>query len=353
MAGGLTSTHFVATIVFLLAAINLISGQFVFPNGETVRKVLSGDKFIVGTTGALYDISMTNGQSQLQRRQLTGPSRLLVSVDEGMYRNLVLNCDNSMCLLVERSNFSQIVWSYPSAMILRESTENSVGIFAISADDTPDLFYVDSPLSNTPARIVRGVLMDINLSGSPANPTFTQVVESTEAVIERDFQFYLEFTDSNFLYLVSDRHSLENAPKPAARVLRFCANDSDSNRPVFRSYFEVKLSCGTGTTITAATFFSINETTSFAQPVLVISAQSETTGESYVCSYSLNSINAVMQAKFDECRIGNGQAGFTRYGASLMEDCRDLTSQQVIRKGCIFFCDYLNELTWNGAQTYG
>ena len=59
--------------------------------------------------------------------------------------------------------------------------------------------------------------MNICLFGSPDKLTFMQVVESLEAAtIEMAFEFYLEFTDNNFLYLASDHQLIENAPISAA-----------------------------------------------------------------------------------------------------------------------------------------
>ena len=301
------------------------SQEFFFLNGEQVTNVISlGTRIVVGTTAALYDIS-TSGLNQLQRLSLSGRNRLLVKVNEGMFSNLVMSCDTSVCFLAELSNFTIMPWRVASDACLRPTTSLAPGIFALSAGDFPELLYVDSATQNLVRRIVRGQLKNVNLGGPypPSNSMFDMLVMNDEAR-SGEFNYYLQFSHDNFLYMIADREIDDNeAPIPAARVLRFCSNDSTSTRNVFRSYMELKLSCGSGTSITAAAFVSAQP---FGQPTLVVAAESDASSESYICAYSLASNDAAMLFKFDDCLAGQGMAGFTRYGTSQQQLCRNFTT---------------------------
>ena len=318
---------FLSVVVsILMMQATLCSGmEFVFPNEEQVTNVISsGTRIIVGTTAALYDIS-TSGLNQLQRLSLSGRNRLLVKVNEGMFSNLVMSCDTSVCFLAEVANFTIMPWRVASDTVLRPTTPLSPGIFALSAGDLPELLYVDSATSTLVRRIVRGQLKNVNLAGPypPSNSVFDMLVMNDEAR-SGEFNYYLQFSHDNFLYMIADREIDDSEdPIPAARVLRFCSNDSTSTRNVFRSYMELKLSCGSGTSITAAAFVSAQP---FGQPTLVVAAESGASSESYICAYSLASIDAAMLFKFEDCLAGQGMAGFTRYGTSQQQVCRDFTN---------------------------
>ena len=165
----------------------------------------------------------------------------------------------------------------------------------------------------------------MNLAGPypPSNSGFDMLVMNDEAR-SGVFNYYLQFSHDNFLYMIADREINDNeAPIPAARVLRFCSNYSTSTRNVFRSYMELKLSCGSGTSITAAAFVSAQP---FGQPTLVVAAESDENSESYICAYSLASIDAAMLFKIEDCQAGQGMAGFTRYGTSQQQVCIDFTN---------------------------
>ena len=141
------------------------SQEFFFLNGEQVTNVISsGTRIVVGTTAALHDISIS-GLKQLQRLSLSGRNRLLVKVNEVMFSNLVISCDRRVCFLAEVANFTIMPWRVASTAVLRPTMSLSPGIFALSADDLPELLYVDSATSTLVRRIVRGAAEECESSG--------------------------------------------------------------------------------------------------------------------------------------------------------------------------------------------
>ncbi len=321
----------------LLLMIETCWGQqpYIFSDGEQVQNVFSsGGQLIVGTNRALYDITTTsNAFVQRQNRTLQGSNRLLVKANEGIYNNLLVSCDSSMCILAEVSNFNLISWSVSSSIVLRGGTTNAPGLFALSASDVPELLYINSATGSSPVRMIRGSLLNVNLQGSPSNSMFRKGAIVNEAVVENTYQYHLEFSHNGFLYSVGDRHRDEPGPLPTARVLRLCSNDSTAGINFFRSHMEVKLACGANSAaITSATFVS-DSNNPFGQPTLVVSAWDSVDRTIVICTYNLSSIDGAMRSKFDECHRGIGKVGFLRYGDTLLEQCRDFTQDaQAVRQ---------------------
>ena len=289
---------------------------------EFTRFLVSSDRIIVGSNRGLYALDYS--LSQLDRLVLSAPVYVIVANTNGTYSGNVLSCGaNDQCLLVNATDFADVIWPIQGVEMLLINSSDVAGVFVRGESGESEFFVAQSSLGGAGhSVIVKAVLQEAN-TGEHA---FLTLAVRTE-VPANPFRYVYQFNYNGFVYFVAYLPMSSQT-----RLIRFCENDTGSGTPTpsFSSQYEIVLSCDGGNASTRQTFaasFVLNSA-EFDGPTLLIAANEQMGGEILrVCAFNLEEVDMLLLDAFLACKSGVGTLGFARDGA--VETCSSLSQQQL------------------------
>ena len=286
-------------------------------SGEVLRNmIVVGPYVVVGSSAAIYVLN-NSSLAQVGAVNLASPNLLLVA---NYTSNEVLFCGNSNCTLSPVGALTSPSWSYAwstsTASVINTATAyNVAGSLTTDSQGNKILVLGEREVLQTgtlvPSKVTLGSIMQAPVSA------YSAVAYQAETKSPSGREFLTSFSYNNYVYFV---FQLATASPTNTRVARVCANDTGN---VFGgdnlkrlSYYEIPLTClppglssSAVSTPTAASFFPSSSAFNY-DPTIVVS--SVMAGNSYLCAYSLTTIDNLINQKYSTCVNGNGYIGFLR-----------------------------------------
>ena len=170
---------------------------------------------------------------------------------------------------------ADIIWSIRNVVLF--STDKSFYVGSISTDDT-------------------GAQQQITLGQFEFDGNRTECNNYDITAVNFERNFYSGFVKGDNAYFFA----IDNNPTRVRdiRVMRVCHNSD------FQALYELTLLCG-GHTPSSDTRISglsvLNKFAGVAGPTVILSRNRPSSSQNYVCLYSLQMIDAIMQQKYDSC----------------------------------------------------
>ena len=285
-------------------------------SGEVLRNmIVVGPYVVVGSSAAVYALN-NSSLAQVGAVNLASPNLLLVA---NYTSNEVLFCGNSNCTLSPVGALTSPSWSYawstPAASVINTATTyNVAGSLTSDSQGNKILVLGEREVvagALVPSKVTLGSIMQAPVSA------YSAVAFQVEAKSPSGREFLTSFSYNNYVYFV---FQLATASPTNTRVARVCANDTGNvvggDNLKRLSYYEIPLTCvppglssSAVSTPTAASFFPSSSAFSY-DPTIVVS--SVIAGNSYLCAYSLATIDNLINQKYSTCVNGNGYIGFLR-----------------------------------------
>ena len=248
-----------------------------------------GDGKVYTTTGRiLYRLSSNLGLEET--RNFTNEAVNISLSTDGRW--LVVCLTNFSCEVYNATNLSA------QPVFRRENAITSVENVALFAAE--DSFYVGSVMLNAMGAQGSIVLSQYGFAGS-----LTGRVESHAYMIDQQ-QFVRNFyggfvRGNNSYYFVTDNNP---SGVRSIRVMRVCHNSN------FGILYELSLSCGSARLGLDARIGGVAVVDNFAGvsgPTVIISRNTPTGTRNFVCPFSLEMIDNIMQQKYDSCSRNVGE----------------------------------------------
>ena len=283
-------------------------------SSEQLRNALvvptsGGDTVYVGSSTSLYSLNQTLSL-QAVFTPLSSFNAMLLDVEQA---DRLLACQSDRCLLLNATSLqnNQSVGSPTHGRLLLVSGEDNE-VVLISSNSTGAVFFVGKATApNGGDPLISAISkFSLTLTGSPAIRT---VANLDEYSVFHTTSFFTSFHKNGFVYFV-----FSVVTQPAGRqmrIARICSNDGGTHDRDLSTYSEVLLNCAdNGGSTLSGTYYAatIHDEEDDAHVLLALHRAPQSI--SYICSYNLSVIDAVMEDALTKCTNGMGTLNLIRRG---------------------------------------